>query len=170
MSQRDEEPSGRQYSRVALGGTFDRIHAGHKMLLDLAVSAVTDHPDSTLYIGLADGPLLERKSLKELIQPWEDRRQQIIDYVESARHPSFHMMIWSLFDRFGPTIDIPELEALILSKETLEGGEAINTIRVERGMKPLDLIVLDDVFVEGLRISSSELRKREASTDRKAPQ
>ncbi len=59
------------------------------------------------------------------------------------------------------------MQALVVSKETLSGGEAINQYRREHGFKPLELIVVDLVAdsaaVEGGKVSSTALREQDAA-------
>lgn len=47
---------------VALGGTFDRLHIGHKMLLSQACFLATD----SLTIGISDTPLTASMFLSQL--------------------------------------------------------------------------------------------------------
>jgi len=55
----------RAYANVCAGGTFDRLHAGHKVLLSSAALATSQN----LLIGITSDSLLSRKTLPELIQP-----------------------------------------------------------------------------------------------------
>lgn len=74
-------PSLKDYEEVVLGGTFDRIHNGHRLLL--AVSCLLCRKKVT--IGLGDGPLLQKKVLKELIQPFEERKRILEQIIEDIR-------------------------------------------------------------------------------------
>ena len=56
-------------SDVALGGTFDCIHNGHRLLLSQAAILATNR----VLVGVADGVLLKNKTLSELIKPVEER-------------------------------------------------------------------------------------------------
>ena len=63
----DSQEVVRTFSDVALGGTFDHIHNGHRLLL--AQSALL--AQRRLVVGVSNGPLLTNKVLKELIKPIE---------------------------------------------------------------------------------------------------
>jgi hypothetical protein len=52
------------YNRVVLGGTFDRLHNGHKLLLSTA--ALLTRKGGQVDIGIADGPLIARKTLTDV--------------------------------------------------------------------------------------------------------
>lgn len=45
------------YRHVCLGGTFDRLHAGHKILLSDSALRATEK----ITVGVTDGPMLESK-------------------------------------------------------------------------------------------------------------
>ena len=53
------------YPGVVIGGTFDKIHNGHKLLIGVAALLA----ENKLTVGVADGPLLKGKVLEELIEP-----------------------------------------------------------------------------------------------------
>ena len=57
------------YNHVVLGGTFDRLHAGHKILLSAALLRC----DTCLTVGVTSPSLLTKKVLTELIQPVDQR-------------------------------------------------------------------------------------------------
>lgn len=59
-----EQPSEKQFHSIALGGTFDRLHAGHELLLDAALRVLS--PDGQLIIGVTTEKLLENKVLAEV--------------------------------------------------------------------------------------------------------
>ena len=50
----------RRFKQSCLGGTFDRLHAGHKILLSEALLVATQR----VVVGLAYGDLLQQKLLR----------------------------------------------------------------------------------------------------------
>jgi len=69
------------FENIVLGGTFDRLHKGHKLLLAMSCLAATKR----LLIGVSHGALCENKTLKELITPFSQRRERLSHYLQRIR-------------------------------------------------------------------------------------
>jgi hypothetical protein len=71
-SDRDEDtpmtghkpPEGKLYPCVALGGTFDHLHPGHKILLTAAAWIA----QRRMIVGITDAPLLTKKAHRHLLE------------------------------------------------------------------------------------------------------
>lgn len=110
-----------QFPVVAIGGTFDHLHAGHKLMLSVAVMLT----GSRLVVGLTDeGDMLARKQYKQRIESWEERKAKILLFIGDFAGPNFDVIIVKLMDPFGPTITDVDIDALVVSHETISGGEA----------------------------------------------
>jgi len=169
-------PSGGSFARVCLGGTFDTIHDGHKKLLGEALSVCTE----SLTVGVTDESMIQKKILWELIKPVEERVADVREYLESQvkalisegrLQKPLDLNIVPISDPFGPAITDASLEAIVVSDETIRGGEKINEIRHERGMSDLDIISISllpdekkESSIEEEKISSSSLRIRKLGT------
>ena len=143
---------------VVLGGTFDHIHAGHKVLLSM--SAVFAR--RLLMIGVSEGPLLAKKVLRELITTYEARRERLLNLLTSIR-PGTCYDIVPIQDPFGPSIVDARLTCIVVSRETEAGGAAVNRRRAEAGLPALAVRVVDLVGPqdadEASKISSSGARR-----------
>lgn len=124
------------YSHVAIGGTFDRIHHGHKKLLALAAM----HCRDCLTVGVSGDALLAKKKGVELIAPQAERMQNVRDFLGSA-FPTLSLNVVPIDDPYGPTISDASIDAIIVSSETIVGAKKINVKRRERGFTPLDVLI-----------------------------
>lgn len=68
------------YDHVVLGGTFDHMHTGHRLLLTESLLLSRKR----LVVGVANGPLLESKLLPELIAPCEERVVRVSAFLEDT--------------------------------------------------------------------------------------
>ena len=115
------------YSSVAVGGTFDHFHNGHRLLL--AQSAL--RAEKRILVGVADGPLLANKALSELIEPLETRMQKVQSFLTDVK-PSLCIDVVRIVDVMGPTAWDASLECLVITADTAGGGEAVNAERKKR--------------------------------------
>ncbi|ORZ00508.1 hypothetical protein BCR43DRAFT_408388, partial [Syncephalastrum racemosum] len=160
----DEEHTPAQFARVAVGGTFDHIHGGHKILLTMTALLASE----SIVVGVTDDSMLTTKKYREYIAPTEKRIQAVEAYIDTVRRGITSQVV-PISDPFGPTITDPSIQALVCSRETLKGGDAVNTERAKRDFAPLDLRIIDVISsnsasVDGhdmgaLKISSTWIRQ-----------
>ncbi len=143
----------KKYSVVGLGGTFDRLHKGHKMLIQNAFE-IGDH----VLIGITSDEMLSGKEKAEEIQPYTQRVKNIENYLR--KHGLLQRVrIVKLRDSYGPAITRKEMEAIVVTEETRPTAEEINEIRNKNGLKPLVIVNVPRIIAEdGLPISSSRVR------------
>ena len=86
-------PSVQHHTSVAVGGTFDHLHAGHKLLLTMTAL----RPSASLYeksreynqggiqltIGITSDDLLKEKQYREEMQSWDVRKDLVEQFLQS---------------------------------------------------------------------------------------
>lgn len=142
------------FTRVALGGTFDRLHNGHRKLLTLGAGVCKN--EGILTVGITSDELLSKKANADIILPYCERAKTVIDFLSIIK-PSLSVDIVKLDDPFGPTITDPSIEALVVSSETISGVNKINSLRSEKKFRPLSGVVVRRSNISNL--SSSFLRE-----------
>ena len=118
------------FRNVVLGGTFDRLHTGHKYLLSSALL----HCSERLVVGISDGPLVCGKLLEELIEPYDFRAKSVVEFANEVCS-GVKCETVAIFEPLGPTATDESLECLVVSQETARGGEKVNQIREKKVRK-----------------------------------
>ncbi|KAL0838706.1 hypothetical protein ABMA28_016772 [Loxostege sticticalis] len=160
------------YEYVALGGTFDRLHNGHKILLSQAVLRSTKH----VTVGITDVNMIQSKKLWELIEPVEQRMKAVLDFLTDI-NPDLEYNVFPLQDLYGPTKDDPKFQMIVVSEETFRGAVKINEKRKENGLNPMDTYVITMAedshpqrsHEEEQKVSSSNQRMRLLGTILRPP-
>lgn len=138
---------------VALGGTFDPIHDGHRTLFERAFEI------GDVTVGLTSDELAPRtRHVERYVRPFDARKRDLeseLDPIADAYDREFDVR--RLDEPTGIAVE-PQFDALIVSPETVDGGKRINDIRTDRGHDPLEIVVVDHVpAADGERISSTRI-------------
>lgn len=142
--------------KVCIGGTFDRLHKGHKALIRKAFEI--DKEDK-VFVGI-----VKDSSKSEGIANFEERKEEVLRFLKKEGFLR-RAVVEPIFDRYGPSID-GEFDAIVVSKETIRTAREINELRRKKGKKPLTIICIPTVYAEdGRPISSSRIRKGEIDRD-----
>lgn len=176
----------KMYKSVVLGGTFDRLHNGHKIFLSEAILRCTEK----LTIGVTDTNMLQSKlfiiefkmkfyfcfnfkiilsfiflgkTLWELIEPCSLRISSLKDFVEDV-DPCILYNIVPISDMYGPTKNDPNFEMIVVSEETKKGGDLVNDKRLENGLKKLDIYIVK--LIEDTNALEHEEKKISSSNNR----
>ena len=129
--------------KIALGGTFDRIHNGHKKLLTIALHCAVEE----VVIGVTSELMLKSKKNANEIQPVTLRCERVKEFCESflkSIKKKCTVRIVIIDDPFGPTTSEQDLQGVVVSSETIKGALMINQVRIEQKKFPplLPLVVL----------------------------
>lgn len=93
-----------------------------------------------LTIGVTADAMLTKKSFASEMQPLQIRIDGVTRFIRSLK-PSLNLNIVQIDDPFGPSITDATIDAIACSEETLKGCEKINSIRIERGLPPLAIVL-----------------------------
>lgn len=133
---------------VALGGTFNVLHAGHITLFEKAFQIA-----DCLFVGICSDEFASGSRGK--VNPLKDRMDAVIDLLDrwGGRYE-----ICVIDDPYGPAAEMDDLDAIVVSAETEENAKAINAIRLSKGLYPLQIKTVPMLTDEGgNRISSSSI-------------
>jgi pantetheine-phosphate adenylyltransferase len=146
----------KRFKKVAVGGTFDRLHRGHHALLDKAFKV-----GERVVIGLTSDSFVEKMNKPHKTASYENRQKDLWAFLREKGFAD-RAEIVPLNDAYGLTVSGDGLEALVVSEETAKTGEAINKVRKDAGHKPLAIIVVSLVPAENhCPISTTRIRRGE---------
>jgi phosphopantetheine adenylyltransferase len=167
----------KRFDNVCVGGTFDHAHAGHRLLLACAVAVARKRLD----VGVTGEALLANKKYKEYLQPYAEREQFCKDFIKASAPVGLMVNFGPLDENWPIAATREDVDALVVSEETVEGGEKINEERKKRGFPELELVVVDVLLGRkktnggeggeesgaGGKLSSTRLRELEAEKRRR---
>jgi pantetheine-phosphate adenylyltransferase len=143
-----------RYKRVAVGGTFDYFHDGHRALISKAYEI-----GERVVLGLCSDQMQEllRKDSAG-VRPLAVRAFDVLSFI-SQNDWLERTELTILNDPFGPAAESHDIDAIVVSPGTRGTAEEINRKRVEKGLKPLDIVEVPYVLAgDGTPISSIRIR------------
>jgi pantetheine-phosphate adenylyltransferase len=146
----------KKFRKVAVGGTFDEFHRGHKVLLIKAFE-VGEH----ILIGLCTDEFVEKMGKPHVTAPYEERLKELGTFLR-ALGLSDKAEIVPLNDPYGITVTDKCIEALVVSEETEKTAIKINQKRSEARLSPLTIVTISMVPAENYKpISTTRIREGE---------
>ena len=140
-----------KYEIVAVGGTFDHFHKGHEKLLNKAFEI-----GNYIMVGVTSN---EFGGQKGNIEPCSKRMSELEEFLQKFNS---RYTVKRLEEPYGPTVHDPQIDAIVVSRETEPVADKINEIRQKKGIKPLKIFVIGWVLAEdGKPISSTRIRRGE---------
>ena len=113
----------KKFKKVAVGGTFDELHRGHKALLNKAFEV-----GEKVVIGLSSDEFVSKMGKPHKTATYSERFRELETFFEKSGFAK-RAEIVPLNDPYGLTISGKGLDALVVSKETESTAKKINKVR-----------------------------------------
>jgi len=132
----------KRFETVAVGGTFDLFHRGHRVLLMKAFKV-----GNRVLIGLCSDDFVEKMSKPHRIVPYAKRLEDL-EKLLRKNGVLERAEIMPLDDAYGITLSERRIDAIVVSEETEPRAREINEKRKSLGMSPLPIITVNMVLSE----------------------
>jgi pantetheine-phosphate adenylyltransferase len=147
--------------KIAIGGTFDPLHDGHKKLLEKVFELSAG---GEIVIGVTSDTMARASRSREIL-PYEVRAENVRDYMYTEYGVQVRTV--ELNDRYGVTLD-EDFDYIVISPETYAVALEINELREEHGKKPITIVKVahvkaaDGKVISSTRIKAGEIDQRGA--------
>ena len=138
----------RVFRKAAVAGTFDALHSGHADLFEKAFSEA-----QLVLVGITSDSFARRLKGRAA-RPFSERKKAVSAFLGKERRK--RAQIFQLNDVYGPAASDPDLEALVVSTETLPRAEEINKLRKRIKFSQLAIIEIPLVYAEDLKKIASK--------------
>ena len=146
----------KKFRKVAVGGTFDELHKGHRMLLVKAFEV-----GEIVLIGLCTDEFVKKMGKPHVTAPYEVRLKELQAFLKKSSLNGKAEII-PLNDPYGNTLRDKCIEALVVSEETEKIAIKINQKRSEVQLPPLTIVTISMVPAENYTpISTTRIRQGE---------
>jgi cytidyltransferase-like protein len=146
----------KKFRKVAVGGTFDEFHRGHKVLLMTAFEV-----GERVLIGLCSDEFVKKMGKPHTTASYEERLKELRVFLKTLSF-SDKAEISPLNDPYGVTVTDRCIEALVVSEETEKTAIKINQKRSEAQLPPLTIVTISMVPAENCKpISTTRIREGE---------
>jgi pantetheine-phosphate adenylyltransferase len=153
-------PPVKRFGRAVLGGTFDHLHVGHESLLETAFQV-----GRVVAIGITTERYLDQHPKPDggALQSFSVRRRALTAWL-GKHHPNGRWSVVPIDDPFGGSVG-PDVDALVVSADTIAGGRAVNSERKRWGRAPVPVVVVPLALADDLLPVASR-RIRAGTIDR----
>ena len=135
--------------KVAVAGTFQPLHDGHKLLLRTAYGL-----NGRVDIGLTSDKMAHSARIRN-VAPYKEREKRLRQWIEKNIGVEPHIV--RLDDPYGPALT-EDYDYIVVSPETYPVAVKINQLRKQDGRKPIAIVRVDYVLAEdGRPISSTRI-------------
>jgi pantetheine-phosphate adenylyltransferase len=133
---------GKKFETVAVGGTFDLFHRGHRTLLRKAFM-VGNH----VLVGLVSDEFMKKLGKPHNIAPYAQRLEDLKKFLK-RKGVLRRAEILPLDDSYGVTLSRKDVDAIVVSEETEPRARKINEKRKSLGLPPLEIVTVRMVLSE----------------------
>jgi pantetheine-phosphate adenylyltransferase len=145
-----------ELKKVAVGGTFDELHKGHKVLLMKAFEI-----GERVIIGLCSDAFVKRLVKPHITASYEERLKELNKFLSNLRL-SGRAEIISLNEPFGSSATDGSIDGLVVSEETLATANKINDQRRKSRLPALKILTVSMVRSDNCGpISTTRIRRGE---------
>ena len=132
----------KKFETVAVGGTFDLFHSGHRVLLMKAFEV-----GNRILIGLCSDDFVKKMRKPHRIASYAKRLEELKNLLKKNGVLE-RAEIMPLDDAYGITLSERRIDAIVVSEETEPRAREINEKRKSLGMSPLPIITVNMVLSE----------------------
>src|SRR3990172_5100952 len=144
----------REFRKVAVGGTFDELHKGHKVLIMKAFEVGV-----RVLIGLCSDEFVKRLGKPHVTASYQERLKELKTFLVNLNLLEKAEII-PLNDPYGPTVTDRCIAGLVVSQETEATASKINEQRRKTGLPSLGIVIVNMVPSENCGpISTTRIRK-----------
>lgn len=135
--------------KVAIGGTFQPLHDGHKALLRKAYEL-----SKNVDIGVTSDEMAHKGRVRP-VKSYKERAEALGDWIR--KEIGVEPRIFQIDDPYGPTLN-EDYDYIVVSAETYPMALKINQKRKEMGKKPIEIYRVECILAEdGRPISATRV-------------
>lgn len=138
-----------KYKDSIIGGTFDRLHVGHRQFLKGAFDL-----SSKVTIGLTVESFVGNKVLGSIIQKYSERKYHLEEFLKESGYGDRAEII-PIDDIYGNALAEKNIDAIFVTEAGYENALTINRDRKKLGFSTLVIVKLPLLKDECLKVVSS---------------
>ncbi|MCX6768190.1 MAG: pantetheine-phosphate adenylyltransferase [Candidatus Micrarchaeota archaeon] len=141
--------------KVVVGGTFDRLHKGHETLFAKAFEI-----GDSVVVGVTSDAFVKRTKEDWIrVQPVWERLEGVKKFLAGRGWLNRAEIAVIEDNASSPAAERPDLDAIVVSPDTVAGAKEVNALRIKKGMRPLAISIIPRIGAGGKPVSSTEIRK-----------